>query len=639
MADYDQPDYVTRRPRYFNNQYLSEQDFIDEQRYHIDRRRRHDRLLHVSGIADGLDVTFNGAVVTVSAGTGVDELGRPLLLDTAQTLTLTSEHQGTRVVYARYQEVPSNEVVGDQGVKGYTRFNETSQLLHEAPGGATTDGRLVLAELTVGADGKVTALKTDRRKYTGLRLAGPAGKTLTLRASNDGTRAVLDTGLSLAEPLAVGTVSAAGAQLEVKAGAGRTPLRVTDADGKVLLVLGNDSSLALGAADRVGKLTLSAKGSLIELGAGISGKQVDAGKIGYQAWTDGLDIIGAGTGNTDRKVTLWAEGGTTFKGPLMLDNKAIYLRGPADTNQGLAWYGSNAPFTTRKVDGPFLFGWTGGALGTFEAPKTVAGGRATPGYENVALFWNKENRVGIGAVTSLTAQLEIQATTKETDALRVTDSAGTELLKLDASANIKLAGTTVAIQPSKYTSFGSPLYLGNKALYLRGAEDTNHGLAWYGGTTKFASLTPDGPVLFGNLGGGLGTRNGGDRVALSWSNDGAVKLASNTDADLFASGAPERVRMVRGSVHGNGNINTGTGFKVTRVKDTNGLYDITFDKAFAELPTVVVTQQYSGDNEKGGNTLDNAVVVFNKRGGVRIKTGKNTGDAEDRFFHFIVMGW
>lgn len=56
--------------------------------------------------------------------------------------------------------------------------------------------------------------------------------------------------------------------------------------------------------------------SYLEFGAGISGKEGNAGKIGYQLFTsDALDIIGAGTdGSNNRKIKFWAEGGSYFNG-------------------------------------------------------------------------------------------------------------------------------------------------------------------------------------------------------------------------------------------------------------------------------------------------------------------------------------
>ena len=56
-----------------------------------------------------------------------------------------------------------------------------------------------------------------------------------------------------------------------------------------------------------------------EFGSGIPGKEINGGKIGYQVFTaDALDIVGAGTNSTNRKVKLWAEGGTILDGPISI---------------------------------------------------------------------------------------------------------------------------------------------------------------------------------------------------------------------------------------------------------------------------------------------------------------------------------
>lgn len=61
----------------------------------------------------------------------------------------------------------------------------------------------------------------------------------------------------------------------------------------------------------------------LELGAGLVGKEPNAGKIGYQVFsTTGLDIVGAGTIQNNRKVTVWAEGGTLFKGSIITNGDA-----------------------------------------------------------------------------------------------------------------------------------------------------------------------------------------------------------------------------------------------------------------------------------------------------------------------------
>lgn len=55
--------------------------------------------------------------------------------------------------------------------------------------------------------------------------------------------------------------------------------------------------------------------NVIEFGFG-KVKQVDAGKIGYQKFSGGLDIVGAGTSVANRRISFFAEGGAQFTGGL-----------------------------------------------------------------------------------------------------------------------------------------------------------------------------------------------------------------------------------------------------------------------------------------------------------------------------------
>jgi hypothetical protein len=93
MADYEQPDDVDRRLRYFDGQFLREQDFIDEQHYHLDRERRLARVAHTAGVVEGLTVEAvpNAPKVTVAAGTALDGHGRLLVrVDAGEPVDLTS---------------------------------------------------------------------------------------------------------------------------------------------------------------------------------------------------------------------------------------------------------------------------------------------------------------------------------------------------------------------------------------------------------------------------------------------------------------------------------------------------------------------------------------------------------------------
>ncbi len=96
--------------------------------------------------------------------------------------------------------------------------------------------------------------------------------------------------------------------------------------------------------------------NLFEFGAGVAGKEVNAGKIGYNAFgQNALTFIGAGTSSANRAVYFYAEGGTTFSGPVDIGGP-VKVNGNAGTaGQVLTSNGAsdptwqNAPFanTTR----------------------------------------------------------------------------------------------------------------------------------------------------------------------------------------------------------------------------------------------------------------------------------------------------
>ncbi len=67
--------------------------------------------------------------------------------------------------------------------------------------------------------------------------------------------------------------------------------------------------------DVVGGGVRIAGNNVLELGGGVT-KEGSAGKIGYQAFSSALDIVGAGTTPGGRKIKLWSEGGASVSGAL-----------------------------------------------------------------------------------------------------------------------------------------------------------------------------------------------------------------------------------------------------------------------------------------------------------------------------------
>ncbi|MCP3956367.1 MAG: hypothetical protein GY719_00795 [bacterium] len=158
---------VTKRLNFFDRQFLRAQDFMDEQDYHLDRRRRHNRALHGTGVAEGLEVVQNTgdpASVDVQPGWAVDADGREIVLAQARTIDVTEASE----LYLSY---PDPELLSDEstdpGVTGFTRVQETA-VLTRVPTDASSPptGSLALAGLAP-VTGAVEI--TDMRELAGLR--------------------------------------------------------------------------------------------------------------------------------------------------------------------------------------------------------------------------------------------------------------------------------------------------------------------------------------------------------------------------------------------------------------------------------------------------------------------------------------
>ena len=85
--------------------------------------------------------------------------------------------------------------------------------------------------------------------------------------------------------------------------------KLVNADGSDLLSANNNALMLDG--------TVSVRtNGFLELGGGLA-KEANSGRLGYGLLTPGaLDIFGGGTTAANRQIKIWAEGGTTFTGPV-----------------------------------------------------------------------------------------------------------------------------------------------------------------------------------------------------------------------------------------------------------------------------------------------------------------------------------
>lgn len=180
---------VDERVRYFDGQFLTAQDFVDEQRYHVDRHRRALDHLTISGVGDGLEVTAGAAwKINVAKGTAIDAQGRLLALNAAITGDVPKDIPGGVVDVALYYAEVESRLRGgtseEAGTRGASRLRELPALEFYAPGGNPPHpGSVPLARLQLTAAGAVTVVAPNPvRRFSGLRLPSSGDVSPSLRS-------------------------------------------------------------------------------------------------------------------------------------------------------------------------------------------------------------------------------------------------------------------------------------------------------------------------------------------------------------------------------------------------------------------------------------------------------------------------
>ncbi len=108
----------------------------------------------------------------------------------------------------------------------------------------------------------------------------------------------------------------------------------------------------------------------------------------------------------------------------------------------------------------------------------------------------------------------------------------------------------------------SSVFLNDRDIQLRG--DAWHGLGWYGNPKFFAGVNVNGPVLYGNGGGGLGTISGTTtNLALLWNTSGNVGIGTPTPTHVLhvnSASTTNTMRLTGPGVNGAGaKLNFGDG--------------------------------------------------------------------------------
>jgi hypothetical protein len=175
-------DNYSRRLQYSNGQLLAVEDFKAEQKYHVDMRRRHNRLAHTWGILEGLDIEHaqGGMELVIKPGTAIDKDGQEIVLlgpnsEPVELKDKTSLRGTTFFLGLAYHDKddPDKGPRDKDGNQIYsTRTVEKPSIEITAAAPATDGSVITLAKVTVDANGKVVTIdKSVRSRFAGLNPA------------------------------------------------------------------------------------------------------------------------------------------------------------------------------------------------------------------------------------------------------------------------------------------------------------------------------------------------------------------------------------------------------------------------------------------------------------------------------------
>ncbi len=159
-----------KRLNYFTGQFLKENDFRDEQSYHINALSMHNKNLHSWGIASGLDVLLDKTRkhVILEEGMAIDRSGRQILLEKPMKIDFQKASTSTVHLTISLKAIESDPAEENE-FKGSTRISEEALIELDESMPDDESRKVFLAKIILDPENK-TAISMDKsnRKIIGL---------------------------------------------------------------------------------------------------------------------------------------------------------------------------------------------------------------------------------------------------------------------------------------------------------------------------------------------------------------------------------------------------------------------------------------------------------------------------------------
>jgi len=280
------------RNHYFTGKLLVERDFTDEQKYHVDKLRHHNAVLHGHGVVCGLQVTphenpaCRDRFVCIEPGTAIDCCGHEIVVRERECIDLTAlesyreaikdpERTHRLQVCIRYRECPTEEVPVlyddcscDESRCAPNRILESWEidLLIDRPLPTQTPGTPSIAWANtvpvahpvavamhdatqrlyiLTSEGTIFPVRTDNHSL--LAPLTPPSPALAIAVSNDGSRLYVVTGPNDRDVLVYDTANLAGGPIHTltigNSAGSNVELVVAPVTGQLLALVANSGRL------------------------------------------------------------------------------------------------------------------------------------------------------------------------------------------------------------------------------------------------------------------------------------------------------------------------------------------------------------------------------------------------------------